>query len=733
MYLAQEVISKPITKVFSTKETLKGQEELLLGKLEATREAFSDLFEALRLNRITDTLIQRQQPKKFDPSNGTSKAGSGASAPRIKMSELSSTNGMEIEPESSSRTIDSSASGKIPAKQSVTDLFDPFRRVPKQTSLQVFKKAPPNPSDQPNSTNKHSGADSEEGKQIAQNESNDVDYAKLLNLENPNQEELKLTDPPETFTSSLHGYQKQALTWMLTREGQLDNMYNAFNANSRNLHALWEEYLLSDNTSLYFNPYTGQLSIILPQASPECKGGILADEMGLGKTVMMIALVHSHRPAHRQSNACLSLMKGPGKKQDENDGAEQKATMEAPKKLKLNNGTIAKSESKRKRGGTLIVLPLSLLAQWEGEFEVHSQYNTISTCLYYGNMRGGDLSMYDIVLTTYGIVSTEFTSNSKELYQYDWFRIVLDEAHYIKGRTIHIAKAVYELNATHKWCLTGTPIQNKLDDMFSLIHFLKLEPWSDYVWWNNYINKPNERSDPVVFKILQTILKPILLRRTKRSQQSNGELLIELPERKQRTEYVDLSKEERDIYDALFRKSKTEFDQYVSEGTVMSNYVHVFEILLRLRQVCDHPFLIFTRKDVQAKDQMDEAINKFLKRYDTTANESIYPKNPLQKLDLHDHYEIEIDEQTHEEKRIEVKRSAKAANPEFLKEQIERLKKGEGMESCPVCLSNVDDAVITVCAHVSCRECLIRAIETSSMCPVCRHSLTKRDYMTVPR
>jgi DNA repair protein RAD5 len=95
------------------------------------------------------------------------------------------------------------------------------------------------------------------------------------------------------------------------------------------------------------------------------------------------------------------------------------------------------------------------------------------------------------VLTTYGVVSSEFISGGKHsLKSYLWFRIVLDEAHYIKGRTIQIAKAVYNLTALNRWCLTGTPIQNKLDDLFSLIHFLQMEPWSDYMWWCQFINKP---------------------------------------------------------------------------------------------------------------------------------------------------------------------------------------------------------------------------------------------------
>lgn len=695
--------------------------------MEGTREAFISLFELLNLNKITDTLIQRQ-PKalKQSESNGETRSA------RTKIKMLGE-NSMDLESDgANSRSVSFGFMDEKSKSKPVLDVFDPFQKAPKQASLQSFKlqnsKANAETSDAQNAEKKLENANNTDV--VVQQETNDIDYVKLLNLENPNQDELKLTEPPESFTSILHNYQKQALTWMMTREGQLSSQDNTFNEKSRALHALWEEYKLPDNSPLYFNPYTGQLSIELPRASPDCKGGILADEMGLGKTVMMISLIHSHRVKK-------SIYSKSSNGRGDEDFDEPDVKLET-KKMKPNNGIISKSFSagQKPHAGTLIIVPLTLLSQWDSELETHSKTGSISVYLYYGGSRGGrgvSLANYDVVITTYGIVSSEFVGNSRELYRYDWFRVVLDEAHYIKGRTIQIAKAVYELSATHKWCLSGTPVQNKLDDLFSLIHFLKLEPWSDYVWWNTYINKPNESNDPIVFKILQTILKPILLRRTKKTQQSNGEMLVDLPERVQKIEFVQLTREERDIYDCLFRKSKTEFDQYVAEGTVLTNYVHVFEILLRLRQTCDHPFLIFTRKDVQPKEQMESAIYKFLERYEVAANENIYPKNPLERLDLHDHFEIVINEETHEEQRIEIKKSAKTSNPDFLREQIGRLKKGEALDNCPVCISNVDDAVITVCAHIACRECLIRAIDTTSMCPVCRHILTRRDFMTIPR
>ena len=576
----------------------------------------------------------------------------------------------------------------------------------------------------------------------------ETDYNTILNLDN-DYEEIKLSEPPLNFTSNLHSYQKQALTWMLAREGCNDKMYTKLTEKVRLLHPLWEEYLLIDNTHLYFNPYTGQLSVELPKASPDCLGGLLADEMGLGKTVMMISLIHSNRIENKHSimSQVQKKIKNTSHKTSNHHNQDPLRMMQKSMKL----------------GGTLIIVPVTLLSQWESEFESHSKKDSLSVFIYYGTNRAAaksDLGKYDIVLTTYGIVSSEFSSSNdvlKELYAYDWFRLVLDEAHYIKGRTIQMAKAVYGLNGKHKWCMTGTPIQNKLDDLFSLIHFLKLEPWSDYIWWNTYINKPHEKNDPVVYQILQTILKPVLLRRTKKTQNSKGELIIELPEKVSKIEYVTLSKEEKDIYDSLFCKTKTEFDKFVAEGTVISHYAHIFSLILRLRQVCDHPFLIFRSTDVVNKKDMEVAIKKFLDvnqedLYDKEPagtglfmglngagavhnghNSSINPNAPRLPRTTnvtHDYYEPIINENSNEEI-ITIKKPAKIKES-FINETIDRLKNND-LGNCPVCLSDVEDAVITICSHVMCRYCLQKAIEAQSMCPICRTILTKKDSMTIPR
>jgi DNA repair protein RAD5 len=107
-----------------------------------------------------------------------------------------------------------------------------------------------------------------------------------------------------------------------------------------------------------------------------------------------------------------------------------------------------------------------------------------------------------------------------------WERIILDEAHYIKGRIIQTAKAVYELDGLYRWCLTGTPIQNNLTDLFSLVHFIRYTPWAEYECWNKYINRPSELADENVYEVLRTILKRVFLRRTKQSRDHLGRPIV---------------------------------------------------------------------------------------------------------------------------------------------------------------------------------------------------------------
>ena len=195
---------------------------------------------------------------------------------------------------------------------------------------------------------------------------------------------------------------------------------------------------------------------------------------------------------------------------------------------------------------TLVVCPLSVLAQWSSELELHVAKKKLSVTTYYGHDRTTSkqvLQRHDVVLTTYGTLSAEFAASedSKErgtlfkratlLHAMHWARIILDEAHIIKQRTTATCKAAAALSADCRWCVTGTPIQNTLSDLFSLLHFLRVEPWATYRFWNMAVQKPFENKDFSALQKLHVVLRPLMLRRIKSMKDGDGRPLVELPKK----------------------------------------------------------------------------------------------------------------------------------------------------------------------------------------------------------
>ena len=106
--------------------------------------------------------------------------------------------------------------------------------------------------------------------------------------------------------------------------------------------------------------------------------------------------------------------------------------------------------------------------------------------------------------------------------------------------------------------------------MFSLLHFIRLEPWSDYLWWNTYINKPHEEGQQEVFTLLNIILTPILLRRTKKSKDQYGDPIIQLPNKFMHFEKIELKPDEKLVYSKMETKSKDEVEGFLAKGILMS-------------------------------------------------------------------------------------------------------------------------------------------------------------------
>ncbi|KAJ7783601.1 SNF2 family N-terminal domain-containing protein [Mycena maculata] len=169
-----------------------------------------------------------------------------------------------------------------------------------------------------------------------------------------------------------------------------------------------------------------------------------------------------------------------------------------------------------------------------------------------------------------------------------WFRVVLDEAHSIKETGTVGSRACCDLMADRRLCLTGTPVQNKLDDVFALIKFLRLDPLDDKNIWTEYIGSPVKFGQSLGVARLQMIMKCITLRRTKESKTQDGTRILDLPPRRDELRYLKFDAQEQSIYDQFFNESKAEFDEMTDKNEVMKNYVGILQKILRLRQICDH-------------------------------------------------------------------------------------------------------------------------------------------------
>ncbi len=197
------------------------------------------------------------------------------------------------------------------------------------------------------------------------------------------------------------------------------------------------------------------------------KGGILADDMGLGKTVQSIALILSNpRP--------------------------EKGVEPENKKNKIMDVT---------GKGTLVIAPLALIKQWESEINSKvTKSHELKVLVHHGPNRTKSvdkLKQYDIVITTYQVLASEHASCGdspnglkKGCFGVHWYRAMLDEAHTIKNRNAKMTKACYEIQSHYRWCLTGTPMQNNLDELQSLIKFLRIQPYCQMTSWKESISGP---------------------------------------------------------------------------------------------------------------------------------------------------------------------------------------------------------------------------------------------------
>lgn len=153
-------------------------------------------------------------------------------------------------------------------------------------------------------------------------------------------------------------------------------------------------------------------------------------------------------------------------------------------------------------------------------------------------------------------------------------------------------------------------MQNKLDDVFALIKFLRIHPFDDKSVWTEYIGSPVKFGQALGIARLQTIMKCITLRRTKDAKAPDGSMVLALPPRREELRFLKFEPQEQEIYDKFFKESKEEFTDLSQKNEVMKNYVGILQKILRLRQICDH-FELVEGKEMKPKNANGECSGSF--------------------------------------------------------------------------------------------------------------------------
>ncbi|KAG1753270.1 DNA repair protein rad16 [Suillus lakei] len=279
--------------------------------------------------------------------------------------------------------------------------------------------------------------------------------------------------------------------------------------------------------------------------------------------------------------------------------------------------------------------PTVAVMQWRNEINTHTE--GMNVLVWHGASRLNnpkELEKYDV-----GLIVKE----PSPLHQIKWNRIILDEAHNIKERQTNTAKAAFELLSNYKWCLSGTPLQNRVGELYSLVRFLGGDPFSFYFckkcdckslhwkftdkkhcddcghspmqhtcFWNNEILTPIQKHGiegpgKIAFKKLRILLDRMMLRRTKIQRADD----LDLPPRMVIVRRDYFSPEEKELYLSLFSDAKRQFSTYVDSGTVLNNYSNIFSLLTRMRQMACHPDLVLRSKtngtQFLASDEAGEA------------------------------------------------------------------------------------------------------------------------------
>jgi DNA repair protein RAD5 len=338
------------------------------------------------------------------------------------------------------------------------------------------------------------------------------------------------------------------------------------------------------------------------------------------------------------------------------------------------------------------------------------------------------------------------------LLEFQWLRVVLDEAHCIKNHMTLASKVACDLNVVHRWACTGTIIQNGLDDIYGLMKFLGHEPWCWPSFWKTAVVKPWNagreevgsteassalaalRNSTIVLDRVRKLLAPLMIRRTK------DDVGINLPPVDTQVIEIDFDEPERQFYDAILQRSNEIFDDFVVSGTAERSYLKILSMISRLRQTCNHMSLtVRSRVDDDIGDMTGvkheaEPSKKARKKPSGDDVGSVLGNGFLEDL-------LNKISSSPRKKRADdafESPSKRAKHDTYLLRTAQGFADSIGQdarhvnEECPICLEAplIEKAAFSSCGHIFCKDCLVGYLQKRAD-PVDENS-TLRKLVQVP-
>jgi len=322
-------------------------------------------------------------------------------------------------------------------------------------------------------------------------------------------------------------------------------------------------------------------------------GGCLADDMGLGKTIQLISLLLSERvsekpsadPSRRNQGAVSPDRRGPlpyGRGSEAAAHARPEGQQAPGAERREIDAPAAKDGDADASGPTLLIVPTSLVGNWLRELQRFAP--SLRTMVHHGAERlSGEafveqVARQDVVISTYALSYRDF----EHLIRIAWHRVVLDEAQNIKNPAAKQTAAIRALRTRHRAALTGTPLENHLSELWSIMEFLNPGLLGTAGEFRRHFAVPIERQgDPQRAEQLQRLIRPFILRRRK----TDPNVAADLPEKMEMRVFCNLSPEQAAAYQALVDDMLGQVDGAVG----MRRRGLVLATLTRLKQLCNHP------------------------------------------------------------------------------------------------------------------------------------------------